>query len=205
MPDPNLSEAIKEAYASAPADVVTLDTIELLHPAFTQPVRVVRNHADIKTWLALGGAEVQAVLDGMEPEARAQVGLVARLEASAPANPGELVPWIALAFDLDLPQVDTVPVPEATLTVDNVGREVSDQLELAAVSQEKITVIYRPYLSTDIDGPQNDPPLTLILADANVTDMRLSGTARMLDVGNVAFPNETYTPSRFRALASSSA
>ena len=34
MPDPALSEAIREAYAAAPADVVILHTLELRHPAF---------------------------------------------------------------------------------------------------------------------------------------------------------------------------
>ena len=34
MPDTTLSEALKEAYASAPSDVVLLHTLELRHPSF---------------------------------------------------------------------------------------------------------------------------------------------------------------------------
>lgn len=34
MPNPALSEAIREAYASAPSDVVILHTLELRHPDF---------------------------------------------------------------------------------------------------------------------------------------------------------------------------
>ena len=86
MPDPALSEAIREAYASAPADVVVLHTLEIWHPSFTEdgvakPIRVVRNYEDTATWLGLGGVEVQAVLDGLDAEARRKIGLVARIEA----------------------------------------------------------------------------------------------------------------------------
>ena len=34
MPDPSLTQAIQEAYASAPSDVVILHTLELRHPEF---------------------------------------------------------------------------------------------------------------------------------------------------------------------------
>ena len=34
MTDNTLSEALKEAYTSAPSDVVILHTLELRHPAF---------------------------------------------------------------------------------------------------------------------------------------------------------------------------
>lgn len=34
MPDTTLSEALKEAYASAPSDVILLHTLELRHPSF---------------------------------------------------------------------------------------------------------------------------------------------------------------------------
>lgn len=36
MPDPTLSAAILEAYASAPTDEVIYHTLEIWHPVFTQ-------------------------------------------------------------------------------------------------------------------------------------------------------------------------
>jgi len=201
MPDPTLSQAIKEAYASAPADTVILHTLEIRHPTFIQPIRVVRNYADTETWLALGGAEVEAVLDAMDAEDRDRVGLVARLEADAPENAGKMVAFVALAFDLELPPVENVPVPEIALTMDNVGREISDALDAAATSQERTEVTYRPYLSTDIEGPQMDPPITLFLSEVEADPLRVTGRARMLDIGNKAFPSITYTAKRFPGLA----
>lgn len=202
MPDPSLSEAIKEAYASAPADVAILHTIELRHPNFTEPVRVVLNYPDTETWLALKPVEVQAVLDALpDAEARSRVGLVARLEASAPANGGEYVAFVALAFDFELPAVESVAVPEIQLTVDNVDREISRQLELAVQGEDLVEVTYRPFLSTDIDGPDMDPPLTMTLSDVDVTPLRVTGRARLVNFGNKAFPSELYTAKRFPGLA----
>ncbi len=201
MPNQALSAAIQEAYAAAPSDVVILHTLEIRHPTFTQPIRVVRNFADEESWVALGGAEVQAVLDAMDPEDRDLVGLVARLEADAPEDAGQMVPFIALAFELDLPPVDTVPVPEITVTMDNVGREITDALDEAAVSQDKIEVTYRPYLSTDIEGPQMDPPITMVMSEVEANPLHVTGRARMLDIGNKAFPAKFYTAKDFPGLA----
>jgi hypothetical protein len=178
MPDPTLSAALAEAYAAAPSDLVVLHTLELRHPSFVDDngnataVRVVRDHGD----------------------------LVARLESSAPLNPGEMVTFTALAFELELPPVDTAPVPEITVTLDGVSREIVKHLDAAATSQNKIEVTYRPYLSTDLEGPQLDPPITLVLTEVEADVFRVTGRARMLDIGNKAFPAETYTAKRFPGL-----
>ena len=178
MPDPALSAALAEAYAAAPSDVVILHTLELRHPSFRDDndnptaVRVVRDHAD----------------------------LVARLESAAPLNPGQMVTFTALAFELELPPVDTSPVPEITVTLDGVSREIVKHLDAAATSQDKIEVTYRPYLSTDLEGPQLDPPITLVLTEVEADVFRVTGRARMLDIGNKAFPAETYTAGRFPGL-----
>ena len=206
MPDPALEQTIREAYASAPSDTVILHTLELRHPAFMDDegeptaIRVVRNFADEASWLSLGGAEVQAVLDAMPAQARDLVGLVARLEEDAPKDGGRMVPFVALAFDLELPPVDTAPVPEIAVTLDNVSREIVRHLDAAATSHEIIEVAYRPYLSTDIEGPQMDPPITLTLTEVEVDVFRATGRARMLDIGNKAFPAELYTAKRFPGL-----
>jgi hypothetical protein len=205
MPDPVLSKAIREAYASSPADVVVLHTLEIWHPSFIEdgvakPIRVVRNYEDTATWLNLGGAEVQAVLDVMSEEARRKVGLVARIEAGAARDAGMLVPFVALGFEMELPPVDTIPVPEIVVTLDNVGREITKHLDAAAISQEAIQVTYRPYLSTDINGPQMDPPLSMTLSEVEVDVFRVTGRARVLDIGNKAFPSRIYTIKKYPGL-----
>ena len=109
MPDPTLNAAIAEAYASAPSDIVILHTLELRHPEFKDDegqsiaVRLVRDHQDLS----------------------------AKLEDTAPLNPDEYVTFIAMGFDLELPPVDTSPVPEITVTIDNVSRELIKHLDAA--------------------------------------------------------------------------
>lgn len=207
MPDPALEAALAEAYASCPSGVVVLHTMELRHPEFLDAdgnptaVRVVRNHPDQQTWIDRGGAPVAAVLDALDATTREQVGLVARLEAAAPVNPGALVPWIACAFDFDLPEVSSAQVPELVVTMDNVGRELMDKVEAAAESQTKIEVTYRPYLDIDLDGPQMDPPLTMTFVSINCTPTRVVGRARMADLANKTFPRRLYTAKDFPGLA----
>ena len=76
-----LSEAIKEAYASVPSHVIILHTLEISHPDFERPIRVVRNFVDEVTWLK--NPDAAEVLDAMPVEEKNMVGLVARLEAGA--------------------------------------------------------------------------------------------------------------------------
>lgn len=59
--DPTLSEAIKEAYASADVRVVAYDTLEIAHPSFTQPIYVVRDWQDLVATLEDGVTEVTFV------------------------------------------------------------------------------------------------------------------------------------------------
>jgi hypothetical protein len=163
MPNTALSEAIKEAYASAPSDQVILHTLELRHPAFvddagqTVAIRVVRDTGDL--W--------------------------ARLESQAPLQANERVQFVAMGFELDLPPVD---------------REIVRHLDAAAESQSVIEVTYRPYLSTDLEGPQMDPPIHLVLTEVEADIFRVTGRARMLDVGNKAFPGISYTAKTFPGL-----
>jgi len=179
MPNPQLSQAIKEAYASAPSNVIILHTLELRHPAFVDElsnpiaVRVVRDNQD----------------------------LTARLEATAPLNAGAMVLFTAMGFDLELPAIDTSPVPEISITLDNVSRELVKHLDAAVQTQDKIEITYRPYLSTDLEGPQLDPPFTLVLTEVTADAMRITGRARMLDIGNKAFPSDVYNALRFPGLS----
>jgi hypothetical protein len=57
MPNSALNVAIREAYASAPSDIVILHTLELRHPDFRDDegqsiaVRLVRDHQDLSAKL----------------------------------------------------------------------------------------------------------------------------------------------------------
>jgi hypothetical protein len=172
------SEALKEAYASAPPDQIIFDTLELIHPAFVDengnpmPARVVLGYDDIN----------------------------ATLEADAPMNPGETVLFTAMAFDVKLPGFSEGDVPQLILTLDNVGREIMGPLEQAAADPKVIQVIYRPYLLSDLTEPQMDPPIDMYVSNIDADVFQIQITCTLDDVNNWAFPHALYLPQKFPGL-----
>lgn len=166
MPDVTLSEAIKEAYASSPADVVIYHTLEINHPAFSEPIYVVRDYQDLN----------------------------ANLEDGTP------VTFLRFAFNLVKPEVSATGVPQCTVEIDNVSRDILANVQLAMGSTALITMTYREYISTDLSGPQNDPPMTMVLSNITADVFKVRATASFGDLNNKRFPNEEYTAERFPGL-----
>ena len=166
MPASTLSQALKEAYAAAPSDVIIYHTLELNHPAFDQPIYVVNDYDD----------------------------LLAYLETAAP------VTFLRFAFRLTKPEVSPVGVPQVTVEIDNVSRDILANVQLAMTSTDLITMTYRQYISTDLTGPQNDPPMTMVLSGISATVFKVSATASFGDLHNKRFPNQEYTAERFPGL-----
>jgi hypothetical protein len=172
MSDAALSEALKEAYASAPTADVLLHTLELWHPNFTAPIRVVRDQQDFTS----------------------------TLESTAPRNAGESVTFVGFAFDIVPPEVSDRAIPQCVIEMDNVSREILSNVEQAMTSTELVTAIYRAYLDTDTSGPQNDPPLILTLTSISATLFRIRANAGFPDLANRRFPKLEYTADRFPGL-----
>lgn len=173
MPDPTLSDAIAEAYASAPVDQIILHTLELHHPSFTQPIRVVRD----------------------------RVALDARLEATAPADAGAVVTFTPYAFDVVPPEQTTSGLPQCIIEIDNVSRDIQAQIDAALAAGDRITLIYRAFLEdTALDGPETDPPLTMTLLTVSATPLRIRATAGFPDLLNRLFPALAYDITRYPGL-----
>lgn len=174
MPNPTLQEAIKEAYASAPTDVVILETLEFRHANFSAPVRIVK---DTQDWLLT-------------------------LEPDAPANPGATVAFVSFAFSLEVPPVEDNAMPQAAITIDNVSGELLLEIEAAIASSAPVLMTYRPYLSDDTSGPQMDPPLHLEVMSISATPRALTVRAGYGDYANRRFPSRDYTLTDFPGLVS---
>jgi hypothetical protein len=167
------SEALAEAYASATTDEVILNTIELIHPAFTEPIRCVADY----------------------------VPLTARLEAAAPINPGELVEFQAFAFDIKPPEVIDSGVPELEISIDNVSGEIIEHIELAMGNPEFLEVLWRVYLSSNPEeGPQNLKPIRMTITNIDADEMAIQARASIVDFMNKNFPNNEYDDRRFPGL-----
>lgn len=169
----NLSEALKEAYASAPSNIVVISTLEIRHPAFAEPIRVVNDYAPVD----------------------------AMLESNAPLNPGQVVTFQAFSFELTLPEVMDKGVPELGIKIDNVSREIIRNIELAIPQPDKLEVTYRAYLSNDLmSGPHNDPPLHLTIVSIEADALAINAKASVADFINKKFPSKEYDETRFPGL-----
>lgn len=165
MPDPTLSDALKEAYASAPVGEVIYVTAEFRHSLLESPIRVVCDSKDLEAFL----------------------------EEDAPENGGEEVFFTRYAFDLQKPEVSATGVPTATLTIDNVSREIVAAIETVCTSRESLKVTFREYLQSDLSKPQNDPPITMEVLDITADMFRITAQIGMPNYANKRFPTTAYT------------
>jgi hypothetical protein len=180
MTDP-WSAALAEAYAAAPQDVDVLDTLELRHPALVDalgapsPIRLVRDHRD---WQL-------------------------QLEAGAPLDGGEVVTFVKLGFDIDLPD-STEAAPAARLSLSAVNRDVIAAAEQIITVRAPVEVTYRAYIAPAEGAPPPEPSwvvdgLKLRVAEADL--QRMSGLLTFDLLANRAFPALTYRRQEFPGLA----
>lgn len=171
MTDATLSQALKEAYASA--DQVRYLTLEFLHPNFIEPLRVVTYREE---------------------------NLTATLEPDAPENGGEAVLFVAYPFEYKAGEVAAGTNPEFEFVIDNVDRRIVSSIEASLESLEPITVIIREYLESDLSAPQNDPPLQMDVIKISATPLQIQATASFINLANQRFPADIYDAKRFPGL-----
>lgn len=172
MPDTTLSQALKEAYASATPDVIYI-TMELRHSALTQPIRVVLDSND----------------------------LVATLEPTAPANPGEPVTFQRYVFDLKKPEVTAQGVPTVELEIDNVSREIVAAIESILGTTERLKGTFREFLASDLSCPQNNPPMHMDVLSISANNLRVRAILGFANMQNKKFPTLAYDAETYPSLA----
>jgi len=132
MNQDKIQEAMNEAYASAPADVIVLDTLEVHHRTLEVPIRVVR-------------------CPHLGPEPRM---FNLKLEDNAPVNAGESVEFIGAPFELSLPEKNSENPGTFTIRIDGIDDSLDEYLRNAAVDGGAMTAIYRQYVQGfEADGP----------------------------------------------------
>ena len=190
MPDPTISDALAEAYASAPADKVLIHTLSLWFAGLV-------DDDDDPTELYF--------FEGFTGDRRRDDGVPLRdmrLEPDARYHGGDVVEWIGVPFRVVLPDVSTRPLPKGQIIIDNVGREVADVLMQAVASGANVEITYRAYLSgMEDDGPQNDPPMVFQLQNVTIDATQVKGEVTVANIAGKRFPGERYTVARFPALS----
>ncbi len=173
---PTLDEAIAEAYASAPDTGIVLDCMEIDHPVFTRPARVVN-------W----------PVTGPEPE---RFHLLH--EPDAPIDPNQTVEYIGLPFEGILPDQT-----ESSLGMFKIRFSPNDDfdqyLEQAAMSNGIIKATYRQYLQgREMEGP------AACWYDLTITSPRREGGMIIADATVLVWAGnpygDLYTPSGYPAM-----
>ena len=126
---------------------------------------------------------------------RARQGITAWIDEDSDPHYFEPV-----GFQFHLPPSNEEGYQSLTISIDNINRTVSDFIETARQSNTPVTVIYRSYMSDNLDTPQIAPPLTFFLKDVQVTGHQVTGRATFMDMVNLKFPSELYTRLRFPTL-----
>jgi hypothetical protein len=162
----SISQAMAESYASATAGDPALMTLELHHPDFTAPARVVNNLRN----------------------------LTATLEDDAPYNAGEAVEFIAVPFRyIRPPQSDeSAPAPVA-VEIDNVSLALTTLLMQALESMEPVQVIAREYLPSDTSAPHVLPVTTLEMTGIEIGVETVRAQLTFGHLTNRKFPVRQYT------------
>lgn len=173
-----LAMALAESFASATQETIILYTLEFSHPAFSQPARVAR-------WSAAQP----------EPEV-----FCCKLEDDAPYNPGEVVEFIGLPFEVTMPDKTADNVGEFQFKIQGVGHELDADLEAAALSGGKITAIFRLFIKgEEMEGPAEVWPGINIqspVIDATTGDTTATGS--IFDWANRTFGYKI-TPGKYPA------
>lgn len=175
-----LQKAVLESYASAIQDTILLYALEFNHKSFTQPARVVR-------WSAASPTPQE---------------FMCKLEEDAPYNPGQIVTFIGVPFEVRFPDKTEDSVGEFQFKINGVGFELDTDLEEAALSGGKITAILRIYVKgEELEGPAEIWPGINIQKpsiDAATGDLTASGS--LFDWINRTF-GYIYTPGKYPALS----
>jgi hypothetical protein len=124
----------------------------------------------------------------------------AALPFTAALETGEVVDFISLPFGAVLPAESASGTQDMSLVIDNVDREILEELERAATQPTtRISVVYRAYSSVDLSAPGSDPvSLSITEVSANLTSVQ--ATAGRSDVLNKKFPAVLYTVATFPGL-----
>lgn len=175
-----LYKAVMESYASAVQETILLYALEFNHRAFSEPARVIRWSAATPT-----------------PEK-----FRCKLEDDAPYNPGQVVEFIGLPFEVRFPDKSENNAGEFQFKVSGVGFELDADLEAAALDGGKITAILRVYVKgEELEGPAEVwPGITIRNPSIDATTGDVTASGSLFDWLDRTF-GYNYTPGKYPALS----
>lgn len=102
--------------------------------------------------------------------------------------------FIAAGVDVALPKKSNTGSQTLTFAVDNVSGEAQAKIDAALEAEERVTLIYRTYLASDLSGPA-EPPYRMTVLGGDITGTQVQIEAGYFDLINVGWPRDLYTTS----------
>jgi hypothetical protein len=122
------------------------------------------------------------------------------LPFTATLETGATVDFLTLPFSAKQPNSDAGGNQDLALVIDNVDREIIEELERASVDPTtRIAVTYRAYASSDLSAP-GSTPIVLSISDVSAALTTVQATAGRTDVLNRRFPAVLYEVQQFPGL-----
>lgn len=177
MPDPTMSEAMREAYAVAPSNRFVHVTLEIRHPNFIDDNGVVDS-----IWLTTNGKDITA-----------------RLEAAAPVKPLQQVIFRSFGFRFKLARIEPGTGAELEILIDNVDRRIVQAINKASKGFIKTVMCYRAFMSDDLAAPSMTPR-SFVLSDCSANSMTVTAKARVAIDLLGAFPRHLFTATEYPGL-----
>ena len=164
-----LSVAQKEAYARAHTSSIRLWAIELRHPTFVEPLRIVAHKEDLTT----------------------------TLESNAPVEADQEVTFVSLAMKMREPEIGTEADSMVSIQIDGVPGAVQPYLAAANKTIYPIEATLRVFLyNLETESIIDSATSILHLQVRNIGVSKTSVTLTMgyTNTANRAFPSQLYTP-----------
>lgn len=168
------SEAWAEACAVAPIHRPILVTLEFLHPAFTEPARLVADELDLE----------------------------ATLELDAPVDAGAEVLFRALPIQVLMPTESEEGGQAFQLQLDGVSRVVAKEFDRALETLVPVQLIVREYAPDDAGGPCRIPPPRFEVSGGEVDETTVRVSAVMGERVNKGFPARDFIAAEYPGLTS---
>lgn len=107
---------------------------------------------------------------------------------------------LPVPFETDPPSKAEGKIPECTIYIDNIGREIMQSLNAAVQVKASLQLTLRQYLATDLTAPAYGP-VYFTVRTVTMKGTRLQGTASIDYLTNKQFPSRVYTIHDFPSLA----
>ena len=98
----------------------------------------------------------------------------------------------ATGMAISLPKKDATGAQQLRFALENVRGEVSSLVRKSIANQETVRLIYRPFVSSDLDNPA-DNPLHMIVKSVTIKGTTVDVTAGFFNLIDTQYPRRVYS------------